>query len=129
MAVTCPFLLAASLEHCSRACRLPLSSVAARADTSAAAETGPGCVHTIRSYLTREACWRELSPVPSLGGAGASCPEQSQEEMSFCAGTMCYQVGCGLLAYFVYSSSISFKERVFLEMSFDLEIKVKLAKI
>lgn len=30
-----------------------------------------------------------------------------------------------LLAYSVYSSSISFKESVFLEMSFDLEISVK----
>lgn len=33
-----------------------------------------------------------------------------------------------LLACSVYSSSISFKERVFLEMSFDLEISVKAAR-
>lgn len=45
--------------------------------------------------------------------------------MGFCAETICYQISPGLLAFSVYSSSISFKERLFLGVSFDLEVSVK----
>lgn len=45
--------------------------------------------------------------------------------MGFWAETICYQVSPGLLAYSVYSPSISFKEGLFLEVSFDLEVSVK----
>lgn len=45
--------------------------------------------------------------------------------MGFCAETICYQISPGLLAYSVYSSSIGFKEGLFLEVSFDLEVSVK----
>lgn len=116
------FLLAALLDHCSQACRLPFSSQQLQ-QTHVPAHRNRARLRTV--WLSRqEKCWHgSVLHLP----LGCSVPLglEGWQEMGFCAETICCQISPAPLAYSVYSPSLSFKERLFLEVSFDLEVSVK----
>lgn len=116
------FLLAALLDHCSQAVFLfPPRSCSRHICGSTG--MGPDCAPSGLSQPGEALA--QLSPSPSLRMLCASWPWRPWQEMGFCAETICYQISPGLLACSVYSSSINFKERLFLGVSFDLEVSVK----
>lgn len=116
------FLLAALLDYCSQAAVFLFPPRSCCRHICQSTGTGPDCAPSGLSQPGEALA--QLSPSPSPRMLCASWPWRPWQEMGFCAETICYQISPGLLACSVYSS-ISFKERLFLGVSFDLEVSVK----